>query len=98
MGDKCWTTKLTTYELSEQLMAMVILNLEHEASYDDAELLEVIEAFNDRLDPEVDRVRIATLNVYAVPHWNHVDIPGNMTDAHLTLIHDLLEDWQDDND
>ncbi len=95
MANPDWTTNLTTYELSEQLMAMVILNMETDDSYDDAEILEVLEAFNDRLDGTSYEMLIKTLNVYAVPHWNHEAM--NMTQSHLRLIHDVLEDWQDDN-
>jgi hypothetical protein len=96
MGDVHWTTNLTTRELANQCIAMLVLHVDHDDGYDDAEILEAIEAFNDRLDDTTHANLIATLNVYAVSNWNHVAM--SLTVPHLGLLLNAITEWVEIDD
>ncbi len=93
-----WTNQLTTRQIAEQLLGMVELPddpLVDCDGGDDAEILDAMQAFVDRLDDSVNHELVATLNVYVVPFWN-----GNacaLTHPHLRLISAELTKWLEVN-
>lgn len=84
-----WTTKLTTREVADQIVAATTLGDDFPDDIDDAELLELVQVFVDRLPATHDA--IPTLNVYVVPEW-HGDA-CTLTTPHLQVIHNTVNAW-----
>ena len=100
MADKHYTHDWSTGDIALQLASMVILNLDEADAngYDDGEILELVECFNNRLDKANDAanaIAIQTLNVYAVSRWNPEYC---LTDPHLNVIAGVVHDWMGAND